>query len=84
MLDELDQPLMADRVEEPRDIGVENPLHVACLDPERERVQRIVLAAPRSEPIAEPQELRLVDWREDGYHRCLDNLVLDGGDAERS
>ena len=36
------------------------------------------------EPIAEPQELRLVDRREDGHHRCLDNFVLDGSDAERS
>ena len=43
-----------------------------------------MLAAPRSEPIAEPQELRLVDRREDGHHRRLDDLVLDGGDAERS
>ena len=42
-----------------------------------------MLAAPRSEPVAEPQELRLVDRREDRHHRRLDDLVLDGGDAER-
>ena len=44
MLYEADQPFVADRIEELRDVGVEDPLHVACLDPERERVQRIVLA----------------------------------------
>ena len=47
MFDELDQPLMTDRVEELRDVGVENPVDVACLDPEREGVQRVMLATPR-------------------------------------
>src|SRR4051794_22154698 len=42
-----------------------------------------MLATPRPEPVAEPQELRLVDRREDRHHRGLDDLVLDGGDAER-
>ena len=74
---------MADRVEEPLDIGVENPPDVPSLDPERERVQRIVLAAPRSEPIAEAQELRLVDRRQGHDHRRLYDFILDGGDAER-
>ena len=41
MFDEANQPCVADRIEEPRDVGVEDPLHVACLDPERERIQRI-------------------------------------------
>ena len=44
--DETDQPVVADRIKEPGDVGVENPADFACLDPERERVQRIVLAAP--------------------------------------
>ena len=53
VFNEADQPVLAqpssawtvtDRIEEPRDIGVENPAHFPCLDPERERVQRIVLA----------------------------------------
>ena len=70
MLEEPYQPLWADRIKE-------GP------DPIRERVQRIVLAAPGSEPIAEPQELRLLDRRKDRHHRRLDNLVLDCGDAER-
>ena len=81
MLDEPYQPLLADRVEEGL-YGVENPVD-SSLDSVRERIQRIVLAAPGSEPIAEPQKLRLVDRREDRNHRCLDDLVLQGGDAER-
>ena len=74
---------MADRVEERPDIGIENPADAASLDPNRERIQRVVLAAPRSKPIAEAQELRLIDRRENHDHRRLDNLVLDRGDAER-
>src|SRR5208282_1678865 len=77
------QPLSADRVEERSDVGVYDPVDLACSDPIRQRVQRVVLAASRSEPIAKPQELRLVDRRQDRYHRRLDDLVLDGGDAER-
>ena len=46
VLDELDQPVVADRVETLRDIGVEDPVDVACLVADRERVQAIVLSAP--------------------------------------
>jgi hypothetical protein len=42
-----------------------------------------MLATPGSEPVAKPQELCLVDRRQDRHHRRLDDLVLNGGDAER-
>jgi hypothetical protein len=83
MFDETHQPFPAERVEERTDIGVEYPVDFACLDSVRERVQRIVLAASGSEPVAESQELRLVDRREDSHHGCLDDLVLNGSNAER-
>jgi site-specific DNA recombinase len=76
-------PLVADRIEEPLDIGVENPPDVSSLNSVTDRVQRIVLAASRSEPIAETQKLRLVYRRQDCDHGCLDNFVLDGSNAER-
>src|SRR5215470_11170203 len=41
-----------------------------------ERVQRIVLATPGTEPITKTQELRLVDWREDCDHCGLDNFIF--------
>ena len=50
-------------IEEGADIGVEDPVDLACLD--------------------SSQELRLVDRREEGDHGCLDDLVLDGSNAER-
>jgi len=67
----------------PRYVGVENPVDFTCINSVCERIQRIVLAAPGSEPIAEPQKLRLVDRREDRNHRGLDDLVFQGRDAER-
>ena len=39
----------------------------------------------RSEPVAEPEKCRLVDRRQDNiHHHLLDDLVFDGGNAERS
>ena len=38
-------------------------------DPERECIQRLMLVALRSEPVAEAQELRLIDRRQDS--RCV-------------
>jgi hypothetical protein len=51
MLHELDQPIMVDRVEERSDIGVQYEVHLAALDPDNERIHRIVRATPRSESI---------------------------------
>jgi hypothetical protein len=42
-----------------------------------------MLVALRSETVAEAQELRLIDRRQDCHHRRLDDLVLYGSDAER-
>src|SRR4051812_41213722 len=70
-------------IEECLDIRVEDPVDPAFLDPDRQRVQRIVLAASGPEPVAEPQELLLVDRGEEVDPRLLDDLVLQRGDAER-
>ena len=77
MFDESYEPLSAQSIEEPRYVGVENPVDFTCINSVSERIQRIV-PAPGSEPIAEPQKLRLVDRREDRNHRSLDDLVFQG------
>src|SRR5271154_6014455 len=59
VLDELDQPFLADRVEEAPDVGVQYEVHFSALDPDHKGVQRIVLAALGPEPIAEPEEVFL-------------------------
>jgi len=41
MLDKTDQPVAADPVEDPRDVGVQYPVHPSLVDPDRQRIQRI-------------------------------------------
>jgi hypothetical protein len=52
MLDETDQPTLADFIEKGSDVRVKNELHLLVGDPDRQSVQRIVLAALRPEAIA--------------------------------
>jgi hypothetical protein len=84
VLDEADEPVLAYCVEEPGNIGVQNVVHLSAVDPDMERVQRIVLAAARAEPIAEPEEFLLVDRIQQRSGGPLDNLVLKGGDCQRT
>ena len=80
---EPDEPFMAHRIEKPRDVGVQDPVHLAPVDPNRQCIQRIVLAASRPEPVAEPQEVFLPD-RVQHFHQCaLDDLVLQRRDTQR-
>src|SRR5580704_2590074 len=48
-----------------------------------ESVQRIVLAAPRSESVGEPEEVFLVDCFENRRDRLLDDFVLQAQNAQR-
>src|ERR1700680_5285175 len=79
MFDEGDQPLLANFIKKGANVRVENEVHLLAGDPDAERVQRIVLSAPRPEPITEPEELLLVDAVQHGDGRPLDNLVFQGG-----
>src|ERR1700681_584710 len=83
MLDEPNQPFLADLVEKGLNVAIEHPVDPPLPDPERERIQRLMLVALRSKTVAEAQELRLIDRRQDCYHRSLDDLVLHGSDAKR-
>src|SRR6185437_6796715 len=70
VLREADQPFLAYRIEE---TGVQYPVHLGAGDPHRQRVQRIVLAAPRPEPIREPEEVLLLDRVQHHDDRALDD-----------
>ena len=83
VFDEADQPLVADRVKEPRDIGVQYPVHLAAVDANRQGVQRIVRAAPRPESMAEPKEVSLPDGVQYFHQRALDDLVFQRRDTQR-
>src|SRR6185437_2717424 len=84
MLDEADQPVLADRIEERTNVGVDDEVHPAALNPAHERAHRIMRAAPGPEPVREPEEVLLVDRVQN--RRCcpLDDLVLQGRNRQRS
>src|SRR4029077_21105833 len=69
MFDETDQPFPADLVEKGLNVAIEHPADPPLPAPERERIQRLMLVALRSETVAEAQELRLIDRRQDCHHR---------------
>jgi len=83
VLEEADDPAVAHGIEEALDIRVEHPVHLLSQDADVERVQRIVLAAPRPEPIGEADEVPLVDRLQHHHDRLLDDLVLQAPDAQR-
>lgn len=42
MIQELDQPLMVNRIKEPFDVSVQHPTHLLACDRDTERVERVV------------------------------------------
>jgi hypothetical protein len=72
------------RVEERSDVGVQYPAHPPAVDPDTERIQRIVRAAPTPESVRESEEVFLVDHIQQRDHRPLEDLVLKGRDRERA
>src|SRR5579863_2158383 len=82
MLDKLDQPFVRQIVEKATNVGIENPVHLLPHDPHPERIQRIVLATPGAEPVGEPQEVLFVNLVEDRHYGLLNDLILQGCDAQ--
>ena len=77
------QPAMIQAGEEVADVRVEHPVHLLLLDPGRERIQRMMRAAPWPEPVREAPEVRLIHGVQHLDDGPLDNLVLQRGNAER-
>src|SRR5512132_1523706 len=83
MLDELLHPSMVDRVEERPDVRIEHPVHLLLADGYRERIQGIVRRPAGPEAVRKSEEHALIDGLRYPPHRVLDDLVFQGGDAER-
>jgi hypothetical protein len=84
MLEKPFHPLVVDGVEEASDVGVEHIVHLPFHDPHVQRVQRVVAATSRAEPVAEPEEILLVNLLQDQAYSPLDDLVLQSRDPQRS
>src|SRR5215472_5282178 len=83
MLEKADQPVSAQLVEKASDINIENPAHLFPVDSNTQRIQRIVLAALRSEAVRKSEEILLVNRTEHCDRRALDNLIFQCGDTQR-
>jgi hypothetical protein len=66
------------------DSDIQYEVHSLCRDPNRQCIQRIVLAAFRLETIAEPEEVFLVNTVQHRQSRLLDDLVFQCSDGERT
>ncbi len=76
MLNEANEPLVTHHIEKGSDVNVYNPVHRCFGNIDGESIQRIMLAAPGSKPIREPQKIFLVNRIEHFHHRMLDDLIL--------
>jgi hypothetical protein len=74
MLHELDQPTFVEVIEKSSNVGVKNVVHLLLQERIRQRIQRLMLAAPRAKPIRKAEKVFLVNLVEDGDHGLLDNL----------
>src|SRR5215472_11858810 len=76
MLHELNQPALIEVVEKAADIGVQYVVHLFLQERIRQRIQRIMLAAPRAKTIREAEKILFVNLVEDGSHGVLDDLIF--------
>src|SRR5438094_5181761 len=82
MLYELDHPAFVEVIEKAADVSVQNVVHLLLQERVRQRIQRVMLAAPRAETIRKAQKIFLVNLIEDGDHGLLDDLVFQGRDSQ--
>src|SRR5450759_2182058 len=84
VLDKFHDPFLAHLVKEPSDVRIEYPVHSPPVEPNTERIQRLVRVSTGPEPIRKATKIRLIYFIEDGRHCLLNNFVLQGGDSQRA
>src|ERR1700730_10640737 len=61
MLDELHKPFVRKAIEKGSDVQIEHPVHFLRQHSRVQRIQRLMLAAPWSEPVRKSKKVRFVD-----------------------
>src|SRR6516162_1627111 len=84
MLDELDQPFVGEPIEKAFNVKVEHPVHLLRQQSRVQRIQRLMLATPWSEPVRKAEEVRFVYSVQHLDRGTLDNLVFQRCHSERS
>ena len=69
---------------EPFDIRIQYPAYLSDGDHHAHGIQRLMLRAAGPKPVAETEEITFVDRFKDPDQGLLDNLVFNGGDADRT
>src|SRR6266403_182064 len=82
MLHELDQPTLVEVIEKSSNIGIQNVVHLLLQERVRQRIQCLMLVAPRAKPIRKAEKILFIDLVEDGNHGLLDKFVFDSRDRE--
>src|SRR5438309_2773449 len=83
VLQKLDEPLVRQTIEKPTDVQIKNPVHLLAHDPHPQRIQRLMLAAPRTESVGESHKVLFIDTVEDRHESLLNDFVLQGGYPQR-
>jgi hypothetical protein len=73
-----------DFVEKRPDVQIEHPVHFLLRDPDVQRIQRFVLAAPRPEPVRKALEVLFPDLVENRPYRVLYDFVFQRRDSQWS
>ena len=84
VLNELVHPCFVEVIEEALDVGIKHIVHLFLHERIGQRIQRFMLAAPRTKSIREAEEVLLINLVEDGDHCVLDDFVFQCGDPERT
>src|SRR5437899_4093406 len=84
MLDELHQPFVGKRIEKAANVHIEHPVHFLPPPSGLERIQRTMLASPRSESVRKAEKIGFVDSVQHLDSRALDDLVFQHRNSERS
>src|SRR5258705_544423 len=84
MLNELHKPFVGKSIEKAFDVQIEHPVHFLRQQSRVQRVQRLMLATPWSEPVRKIEKVRFVDSIQHLDRRALDDFVFQRRDPERS
>src|SRR6266436_3713270 len=84
VLDELHQPFVGNPIEEAFDVQIQHPVHFSRQQSGVQRIQRLMLASPWSEPVRKSKKVGFVDSVQHLDRRSLDDLVFQRRDSERS
>src|ERR1039458_9305712 len=84
VLDKLHKPFVRKTIEKAFDVQIKHPVHFSRQQSRVQRIQRLMLASPWSEPIRKTEKVRFVDSVQHLDRRALDDFVFQRRDSERS